>query len=217
MLRRIPLFVLAFKAEDEAGAGGTATVTPPKLEEPAERTVPVQEVQKERQRRQEAESKLARLEAEAETRRQQELGETDRLKEQLAAAETRATEAERKAQNADRRIWAVDAAVAAGFEKPSGAVKLIDNLDAIESAEDAKEAVKQVARDYPGLIRATKEPGGDLKQVLRDGKRPEDNDEPDDKLLTKEQLDGLSQAEVRQLEKDKPGLLDRSLAALNTT
>jgi hypothetical protein len=196
--------------------GGAPKNDPPEGKpEGDNKTVPLAELQAERRKRQDLEQRLTSLEAEREEARQAELTEVDRLKEQLSQQTARAEKAEQAVAKSQRSGWVTDAAVKAGFEKPGAAAKLIDDLDGIDSAEAAERAVKDIAKEYPGLLRETNGGGPKLEQVLKDGKPPE-GDTGEDELLSKDQLDNLSLDEHMRLDKEKPGLVERSLAALGS-
>jgi hypothetical protein len=218
-IARIPSFL--YEGENEGGAAAPAAVAEPPAaapQEPPEKTVPLSEVQKERKARQDLEKRLKRFEEDAETRRQAELTESERLKEQLAQAEARAADADRRADSAQRTRWVVDAAVDEGFKKPGVVARLIDNLDSLETAEDAALAVKDAARDYPELLRSKTSPDPSLQEVLRDGERPKDKPNPDDeKLLTKQQLDALTPEQINEMDEKQPGRIEKSYAALLNT
>jgi hypothetical protein len=189
---------------------------PPKEKEPLEGDrVPLATYEKERQKRQDLEQRLADLEARQEEHRQAELTETERLKEQVSQLTARAEKAEKAVARSERSQWVIDAAVEAGFEKPAAAVKLIDDIESLESAKDASEAVKKVAKEYAGLLRESNGGGPKLEQVLKDGKPPEPGT-GDEQLLSQEELKSLSLERQRELEKSNPGLVERSLAAVGT-
>jgi hypothetical protein len=188
---------------------------PPKEKEPEGDRVPLATYEKERQKRQDLEQRLADLEARQEEHRQAELTETERLKEQVSQLTARAETAEKAVARSERSQWVIDAAVEAGIEKPAAAVKLIDDIESLESAKDASEAVKKVAKEFPGLLRESNGGGPKLEQILQDGKTPP-KDDGDEKLLSKQELDSLSVERHMELDKTKPGLVERSLAALGT-
>jgi multidrug efflux pump subunit AcrA (membrane-fusion protein) len=181
-----------------------------------DKTVPLAELQAERRKRQDLEQRLQSLEAEREEARQAELSEAERLREQLSKAEARADKAEADLVKGERSRWIVDAAVEAGFDKPSAAARLIDDLEGIDSVDAAKRAVKDVAKEYPGLLRENGKGGPKLEQVLKDGQPPTGGDAGDEELLTKAELDNLSIDRHRELDEKHPGLVERSLAALGT-
>jgi preprotein translocase subunit SecD len=189
---------------------------PPKPEGDGDsRTVPLAELQSERRKRQDLEQRLADLESEREQARQSELSEVERLKEQVSQLVKRAETAEQLVTRSERSRWVVDAAVAAGFDKPGAAVKLIDDLEGLDTEDAAIRAVKSVAKEYPGLLRDSNGGGPKLEQVLQDGKPPA-GDTGEEKLLSKQELDSLSIERHMELDKTKPGLVERSLAALGT-
>lgn len=211
---------VVFDGETEAGAAAPAAVAEPPapVVEPPERTVPISEVQKERKARQDLEKRLKRFEEDAETRRQAELTESERLKEQLAQAEARAADADRRSESAKRAQWVLDAAVEEGFKKPGVVARLIDGLDGLESAEDAAAAVKDAAREYPELLAGKAVPDPTLNEVLRDGERPKEKEDPDaGKLLTKQQLDALTPEQINEMDEKQPGRIEKSYAALLNT
>lgn len=108
------------------------------------------------------------FEREQEDRKKAQMGEVDRLKQELADRDQRERDKEAaneslKAENLRLRVDGLieRAAIAAGFENPELAPRLIDR-ERITSDPDSgkiegvKEAVDRLAKEYPGLVRSVK-------------------------------------------------------------
>lgn len=209
MFVRFPL--VCFNTDETPGGGGdtdadTGAGKQDKPDGPA--TVPVSELAKERKARKALEARLAEFEQEAEKRKQAEMTETERLKEQLAAAERRAEEAESTAAKSTKQNWVRDAALKLGFIDAADAVARINVAD-LEDEKAAREAVKDLKQRSPHLA-AKNDQKPDLDEVLRNGKRPGDDTGDDEPLYTREQLQSLSHDEI----KANWDRVERSMAAM---
>lgn len=92
------------------------------------------------------------------------------LEKRLADADKRAEVAEQQAQRTQKERWVEAAAAELNFQKPGRAARLIDDLDAIESAVDAERAVKRLAKSDGYLV---KQPEPRLPgRVLENGQPP---------------------------------------------
>jgi hypothetical protein len=198
---------VCFNADDKAVGGDPADDKQDKPDAPA--TVPVSELQKERKARRQLEEQLAKFEEDAEKRKQAEMTEAERLKQQLSEAVKRAEQAETAAAKSTKQNWLRDAAAKLGFIDATDAVARIDVSD-LEDEQAAREAVKDLKQRAPHLV-AKKDQKPDLDEVLRDGQRPGDKSD-DEPLYSRAELDGLSHQEI-QANWDR---VERSMAALGS-
>lgn len=126
---------------------------------------------------------LADLRAQLEERENAGLPELERMKKDLERAMARADAAEQAREQAEQSVmntrrenWVTQAASSLNFANPARAARLVDDLQDIESPEQAERAVKRLAKSDPYLIKTEERtlPG----QVLKDG-RPSNGKAPE--------------------------------------
>lgn len=187
-------------------------------------------LKKERKRADEAEKSVKDLSERLKAIEDQQLSETERLRNRLAEIERERDEerqraaAERAAQQRTEMVRR--AAAKENFADADDVVALLrgfGSLDDIEDESDANRAVKTLAKDKPHLLRKESAPDTSvLDRVLKDGLPPESDkgrdggkpDAPTD-IIPVEKLAAMSDEEQRALKASNPSVYWRSVAALN--
>jgi hypothetical protein len=166
--------------EDTTTVDETAATTP---EPDVEKQAFLDRLNKESGKRKDAEKKasdlekrLADLETQMQERENAGLPELERerkareqMEKRLADAEARAAEKDASVLRMQRENWVAAAAADAGFVNPARAARLVDDLDAIESASDAERAVKRLAKSDQYLLKTEEKP---LPGRVLEGGRP---------------------------------------------
>jgi len=154
-------------------------------EEKAEQHVPYERFKQANTKAKEAAEKAAKLEkdlaalrTQMEERDQAGLPELERerkrveqMEQRLRDAEKRAEAAEAQTQRTRKENWVRSAAQNLNFHDPGDAVVNVsaDDLDSIDSAEDAERVVKRIARAKKHLIK-TEGPNPEIGRVLENGR-----------------------------------------------
>lgn len=134
-------------------------------------------LKKERKARQETERELRDLRARFKKIEDAEKSETERLRAELDEIKSeRELEARQvKAEREERSKRDIIRRSASEFADPEDAIahlSLRDALGDIEDEDDAKRALKQLAKDKPYLLKTQQTPGSPLDNVLKDGLPP---------------------------------------------
>ena len=98
--------------------------------------------------------RLDALEVEKHDREQADLTEVERERQARELAEEQLATAQARAETLERSQWVKDAAMNAGFADPEDAALLV-KISELQGAEDAAQAVKDLAERKPHLIRKT--------------------------------------------------------------
>lgn len=111
-------------------------------------------------------SRMEERDAEGLPERERERKRAEQLEQRIKDAEARAEQSEKLVARTQRERWLETAAQDADFRRPGYAVKLIDDIDAIESKEDAERAVKRLVKADPDLVKPEDSPQPQIGRVL---------------------------------------------------
>lgn len=139
----------------------------PVVPEPEAR-VPVKELQAERAKRADLQTRLDALEAENAKREKEGMSELDRLRAERDEAVTAKAAADNQLATVEKQRLMETAAKAAGFTNPALAARLAD-LATITDELAAKDAVAALVASDPYLVAKPEGSPPDLKRVLKDG------------------------------------------------
>lgn len=153
---------------------------------PEEKTVPYDRFAQVNGQAQEAKKKLEEMQARLQEIEDRDKTELERERSQRERLEAELQDRETRLVRVERGSWVRDAAMDANFIDPADALGRID-LSEIESATEARRAVKKIAEEAKHLIRQ-EAPRPEIGQVVRDGQpvtaaNPATVDEESEKFL----------------------------------
>jgi DNA repair exonuclease SbcCD ATPase subunit len=144
-------------------------------DEPTTRSVPYERFAEVNKRLKARERELQQVTSRIEDLESRDQSELERERKKAARFEREANEALDKLTRVERQQWIREAARDAKFDDPGDAVAFLDVQD-IEDFEDAAQAVKDLAKAKPRLLR-TDSPPVQIGQVVRNGRRVDNDDQ----------------------------------------